>query len=155
MQGNQHQTNLTCQGRSLLWVSVVGLLIGGFLVTPIALAQDSATGEIATVDVRFWAYSRNPEFFAYSTTTHLDEVLFIVGQANNPEPVYTEAATEDRSARTILMSDEVRGTYTWAADGVLGTTSPSGASEVITYEHRRIRPSIGSQHSHRHHSADR
>jgi hypothetical protein len=96
--------------------------------------EDDRESSTATVTVRFWAFSSNPEFYAYQTTNHLDEEAFFVGQVDNPDPVYTEAATEDRGIRDILISREVRDRYGWNADGAPGNPSPSGFTEILVLE---------------------
>jgi len=104
------------------------VLIGVFVSTGATAQEDEST--VASVEVRIWAFSSNPNFFAYSTKNHLDEEVFFVGQAGNPEPVYTETATPDRTPRDILLSREMRDAYGWNSEGVTGTTSPSGYWEL-------------------------
>ncbi|MBN1946281.1 MAG: hypothetical protein JW797_11445 [Bradymonadales bacterium] len=113
------------------WLSSICLIGGMLAMAPLAQAQEDQTGEVATVEIRFWAFSRNPQFFAYQTTNHLGEQMLCVGQADEAEPVFARAATEETSVRDILISQELRDMYGWAADGVVGTTSPSGAFELV------------------------
>jgi hypothetical protein len=109
--------------------SIILTLLSLLLFSSSALAQDEAS-----VDVRFWGFSSNPQFFAYQTTNHLDAEMFFVGQAGSADPVYSEAATEDRSPRDILISRDMRDTYGWNSDGVRGAVSPSEYSEIIVRE---------------------
>lgn len=107
--------------RALPWLVAMGLAL---VASATAWAQDD--GDVATVEVRFWAFSSNPQFYAYQTTNHLGDQVFFVGQAGAAEPVYQEAATEDRSVRDILVSREMRDAYGWNSSGHEGATSPSG-----------------------------
>ena len=107
---------------STFWMVVVLI---GMSISVGAIAQDDE-GVVATVEVKLWAFSSNPNFYAYSTTNHLDEEVFFVGQAGSPAPVYSETATEERPTRDILLSREMRDAYGWNSEGVIGLTSPSG-----------------------------
>ncbi len=109
---------------------------------------------VATVELRLWAFSVNPNFFSYSTTNHHDETVFFVGQADSPTPVYTETATADRSARDILLSQEMRDAYGWNSEGNEGALSPlghwtvsiaeSGPSISVIVSHGAMSAPIGS-----------
>ena len=109
----------------------LGLCLAIF-VPQTGYAQDEEADEddVATVVIQFWAYSANPEFYAYHTTNHLGDEVFFVGQANSLEPIYSQVADEDNTPRDILISREMRDAYGWAADGIPGTTSPSGYSDI-------------------------
>jgi len=103
-------------------------------ITTMLFSISASAQEEATVDIRFWAFSSNPEFFAYQTTNHAEEETFVVGQAGAAEPVYQQPADEENSARDILISREMRDTYGWAADGTPGSTSPSEYTEITLNE---------------------
>ena len=92
------------------------------------------SAEEATVDIRFWAYSSNPEFFAYQTTNHDGAEVFVVGKAGEDEPAYVQTADEENSPRDILISREMRDIYGWNADGSPGNPSPSGYTELTVNE---------------------
>jgi hypothetical protein len=114
--------------RALSWLVLGGLSL---LAAASAWAQ---TGDVATVEVRFWAFSSNPQFYAYQTTNHHGNEVFYVGQAGAMAPVYEEAATRSRSVRDILTSREMRDSYGWNSSGTEGTTSPSGTYAVNVRE---------------------
>lgn len=136
--------------RSVLWLAAFLL---GVLAATGAIAQDDES-VVASVEVRLWAFSVNPNFFGYSTTNHHDETVFFVGQADSPDPVYTEPATPERSARDILLSREMRDAYGWNSEGNAGTTSPlgywtvsvaeSGPSISVIVSHGAMSAPIGS-----------
>jgi hypothetical protein len=109
------------RGRALRRLIVVGLML---VVAGAAFAQTD--GDVATVEIRFWAFSSNPQFYAYQTTNHHGVQVFYVGQAGSPAPIYEETATSSRSVRDILISREMRDAYGWSSGGTEGTTSPSG-----------------------------
>ena len=124
MENRQHDTAKNLAFRT---VAVLALL----LLASVGLAQDN---DEASVDVRFWAFSSNPQFFAYQTTNHLGDRAFVVGQVGSPEPAFLQSATEDLSPRDILISQEVRDTYGWNSNGTEGITSPSGFTEIVARE---------------------
>jgi hypothetical protein len=112
--------------RSARWtaslVAAVLLVVGaGLSAQP---TGDEST--VATVEARFWGFSSNPQFFAYSTRNHLGDQVFFVGQAGVADPVYQEVATGDVTPRDILIRRDIRDAYGWASGGTEGTTSPSG-----------------------------
>ena len=128
---------MPCQQKSPSYSrSRVLLLVCAFgactISTQLVTAQDD--NDEASVDIRFWAFSSNPQFFAYQTTNHLDHRTFVVGQVGSPEPAYMQPANEDLSPRDILISQEMRDTYGWSSNGTEGASSPSGFSEIVVRE---------------------
>lgn len=116
--------------RAIVFIACAAAIVclGGTLA-----AQEGDIEEVF-VEVGFYGFSSNRQFFAYQTRNHLDQRMLVVGQVNSPEPAYTQAADEDHSPRDILISRELRDVYGWSASGEEGVTSPSGYTELRTSE---------------------
>lgn len=114
--------------RRILVFAALSVMMLGLVWT--TTAQEHQRSDEAFVEIRFWAFSANPQFFAYQTTNHNEERAFVVGQVGSPEPAFIQPADDSNSPRDILISQEVRDTYGWNSSGTEGNPSPSGFTEI-------------------------
>jgi hypothetical protein len=121
-------------GHAIIKLSGIGLILIMFTLSVLPGDLSAQDNPVASVDIRFWAFSSNPQIFAYQTTNHLEVETFVVGQVGAPEPLYTQTADVENSPRDILVSQEIRDIYGWSADGVTGIISPSGRTQISIYE---------------------